>query len=249
MNGIRHESNGVVWFRDGDADDTLVLVHGVNDQAATWSAVSLQLASDYKVIAIDLPGHGESQPQTGPLPMRSMIDALAMVIDHESPEKPVTLVGNSMGGWVSILYTSEHPERVSRLVLEDTSGMAWDLSHVPLFPKDRTEAMRLLRMVHGPDAPIADSVLDLVLAAKDLPQKRVLDAGILEWIVDTRLSKLTMPVTLIWGANDGLLSLEYAKTLQSRMPNSSLHIIERAAHIPHRQAPAEFLALLREALQ
>ena len=40
-------------------------------------------------------------------------------------------------------------------MLEDASGMAWDLSHVPLFPKNRDEAIKLLRLVHGPDAPIA----------------------------------------------------------------------------------------------
>lgn len=245
----KYSSNGVVWFRGGSGERTLVLVHGVNDQAGSWSAVAPQLKKDYKVIIIDLPGHGESQPKTGPLPMRSLIDALAMVIDRESPGQPVVLAGNSMGGWVSMLYASEHPERVSNLILEDASGMAWDVSHVPLFPKDRTEAIRLLRMVHGPNAAIPEFLVDAVLKAKDLPQKRVLEGGILEWLVDTRLPKLTMPVTLIWGADDGLLPLDYAKTLQSRISNSSLHVIDGAAHIPHRQAPAEFLRLLYGALQ
>ena len=77
----------------------------------------------------------------------------------------------------------------------------------------------------------------------------MLEAGILEWIVDARLPKLTMPVTLIWGANDGLLPVDYAKTLQSRIAGSKLQVIDSAAHIPHRQAPEEFLRLFREATQ
>jgi pimeloyl-ACP methyl ester carboxylesterase len=245
----KHTNNDVVWFTGGRGERTVVLVHGVNDQAGTWSAVTPKLKKDFRLVAIDLPGHGESGPKTGPLPMRSMIDALAAVIDRESPNAPVVLVGNSMGGWVSILYASEHPERVAQLVLEDASGMAWDLRHVPLFPKDRDEALKLLRLVHGPDAKIPDYLIDAVLNAKDMPQKRVLEAGILDWIVDTRLPKLTMPVTLIWGANDGLLPLAYANTLQSRITGSKLHVIDTAAHIPHRQAPDEFLRLLREAMQ
>jgi pimeloyl-ACP methyl ester carboxylesterase len=204
---------------------------------------------DFKVVLIDLPGHGESAPKTGPLPMQSMIDALSAIIDKESSGKPVILAGNSMGGWVSILYAAEHPDRVAHLVLEDSSGMAWDMRHVPLFPKDRAEALKLLRMVHGPNTPIADYLVDAVLQAKDLPQKRVLEAGIIDWIVDARLPKLTMPVTLIWGANDGLLPLDYANTLQSRIAGSTLHVIDSAAHIPHRQAPDEFLRLFREAVQ
>lgn len=245
----RQTANGVVWFTGGKGERTVVLVHGVNDQAGTWSAVTPKLKKDFRLVAIDLPGHGESEPKTGPLPMRSMIDALAAVIDRESPNAPVVLVGNSMGGWVSILYATEHPERVAHLVLEDSSGMAWDLRHVPLFPKDRDEAIKLLRLVHGPDAKIPDYLINAVLQAKDMPQKRVLEAGILEWIVDARLPKLTMPVTLIWGANDGLLPLAYANTLQSRIAGSKLNVIDKAAHIPHRQTPDEFLRLFREAMQ
>jgi len=245
----RHAENGVVWFTGGKGERTVVLVHGVNDQAGTWAAVTPKLKKDFRLVAIDLPGHGESEPKEGPLPMRLMIDALAAVIDRESPNAPVVLVGNSMGGWVSILYATEHPERVAHLILEDSSGMAWDLRHVPLFPKDRDEALKLLRLVHGPDAKIPDFLINAVLNAKDMPQKRVLEAGILEWIVDTRLPKLTMPVTLIWGANDGLLPLAYANTLQSRIAGSKLNVIDKAAHIPHRQTPDEFLRLFREAMQ
>lgn len=246
------KENGVAWLawqgRVGQPAPHLVLVHGVNDQAATWSDIAPTLAEDFNVVAIDLPGHGDSDPKSGPIPMRSMIDALSALIDRESPDAPVILAGNSMGGWVSMLYASEHPERVAHLILEDASGMAWDVRHVPLFPKDRDEALRLLRMVHGPNMPIADWVIDAVLNAKELPQKRVLEAGLFEWIVDTRLPKLTMPVTLIWGAHDGLLPLDYAHALQSRIANAKLHVIDDAAHIPHRQAPGEFLRLLREAV-
>ncbi|HEY4640047.1 MAG TPA: alpha/beta hydrolase [Thermoanaerobaculia bacterium] len=237
--------NGVVSYSGGSGERTIVLVHGVNEQSATWAAVAPQLMRDFRVIAIDLPGHGESAPKTGPLPMRAMIDALSAVIG----DRQVILVGNSMGGWVSMLYAAEHPDRVSQLILEDASGMAWDLRNVPLFPQDREQAIKLLRMVAGPDAPIADETIEFVLHAKDLPQKRVIDAGILDWIVDARLPKLTMPVTLIWGKNDGLLPLAYANTLQSRIAGSKLHVIDHAAHIPHRQAPDEFLRLLREAVR
>jgi pimeloyl-ACP methyl ester carboxylesterase len=242
VNGAR-----VVYFRGGRGDRTLVLVHGVNDQAGSWSAVVPKLIGRFRVVVVDLPGHGESQPLSGPLPMRLMIDGLSAVIETESPDSPVVLVGNSMGGWVSILYAAERPSRVAHLVLEDSSGLAWDLSHVPAFPKDRDEAVKLLRMVHGPDVPIPEYLVDAMLKlAPTLPQARVLEAGILEWLVDGRLQQLTMPVTLIWGAHDGLLSLEYADALRSRIAGSRLHVIDRAAHSPHRQTPVEFTNLLLE---
>ena len=243
------DGNQVVYFVGGKGNRTIVLVHGVNDQAGTWVTVVPALIKDFRVIAIDLPGHGESAPATGPLPMPLMVKALQMVIDRESAEKPVIVVGNSMGGWVSMLYAADHPTRVLHLVLEDASGMSWDMSHVPFFPKNRDEALKLLRLVHGPDAPIADYLVEAVLKdAATMPQARVMQAGIMFAVVDARLGQITMPVTMIWGRHDGLLPIAYAEALQKRLPGSTLHVIDTAAHIPHRQAPAEFTRLLREAL-
>lgn len=240
----------IVYFAGGNGARTLVLVHGVNDQAGSWVSVVSPLMKDFRIVAIDLPGHGDSAPATGPLPMLLMVKAVGAIIDRESPERPVIVVGNSMGGWVSMLYAADHPKRVAHLVLEDASGMAWDVSHVPMFPKSRDEARKLLRMVHGPNTPIADYLVNAVLkGAPTMPQARVLEAGVMFAIVDTRLHELTMPVTLIWGAHDGLLPLVYAETLHTRIAGSTLHVINDAAHIPHRQAPAEFTRLLQEALR
>lgn len=243
------DGNRAVYFAGGNGGRTIVLVHGVNDQAGSWVSVIPALMKDSRVIAIDLPGHGESAPASGPLPMLLLVNALQAAIDHESPETPVVLVGNSMGGWVSMLYAADHPARVSRLVLEDASGMSWDMSHVPLFPRNREEALKLLRLVHGPDTPIADYLVDAMLKdAAKMPQARVLQAGVIFAVVDARLHDITMPVTLIWGTNDGLLPIAYAEALRKHLPGSTLHIIDKAAHIPHRQAPAEFTRLLHEAL-
>lgn len=239
----------IVYFEGGRGARTVVLVHGVNDQAGTWVSVAGPLAKEFRVIAIDLPGHGESGPATGPLPMTLLTDALTAVIDRH-PQPRITLVGNSMGGWVSMLYAADHPSRVEHLVLEDSSGMTWDLSDVPLFPKNREEALRLMRMVYGPEAKIADAMLDsIVRLALTRPQARVLEGGIVGSVVDGRLASLTMPVTLIWGAHDGILPRAYAEALHARIPGATLQIIEAAAHIPHRQAPAEFLRVLRESLR
>lgn len=241
------DGTSIVYFDGGKGPRTFVLVHGVNDQSGTWVSVAAPLAKEARVVILDLPGHGESGPRTGPLPMRLMTEALAAVIDRTSGQQPVTLVGNSMGGWVSMIFAADHSSRVEHLILEDASGMAWDLSGVPLFPKTHEEALRLLKMVHGPEAKIGEPMIEYILrVAGTLPQARVVQAGIINSLVDSRLSSLTMPVTLIWGAHDGLLPLAYAEVLHDRIQGSTLHIIPTAAHIPHRQAPAAFLQIVRE---
>ena len=241
------DGTAIVYFDGGKGPRTFLLVHGVNDQSGTWVSVAAPLAKESRVVILDLPGHGESGPRTGPLPMKLMTDAVAAVMDRTSGAQPVTLVGNSMGGWVGMIFAADNPSRVEHLILEDASGMAWDLSGVPLFPKNRDEALRLLKMVHGPDAKIGEPMIDSILRmAPTLPQARVVQAGIVNSLVDARLSSLTMPVTLIWGAHDGLLPLAYAEVLHDRIKGSTLHVIDEAAHIPHRQAPAAFLKIVRE---
>jgi pimeloyl-ACP methyl ester carboxylesterase len=88
------------------------------------------------VIVPDLPGHGESAPASGPLPISLLLKGLETAIGDAGD---FVLVGNSLGGWLSILYTLGHPERVKHLVLESSGGLSIPLSS-PLFARDRDEA-------------------------------------------------------------------------------------------------------------
>jgi pimeloyl-ACP methyl ester carboxylesterase len=223
---------------------TLVLLHGVNDQAGTWAQVVPLLKSDYRLIIPDLAGHGESEPKTGTITFAEMLKRLHAIVAAEGSGKAI-VAGNSMGGWIAMLYALEHPEKVERLVLEDSSGMAWDLTGVPLSPKNREEADAMMRAVHGPETKTPDDVLDAFLARKNPPMSRIALPDVVSHLVDARLKDLKVPVTLVWGRNDGILSLKYAKALHEKIPGSTLSIIDGAAHIPHRQQPGKFVQCLK----
>jgi pimeloyl-ACP methyl ester carboxylesterase len=240
----RVEHEGSVYFRGGSqGSPVLVLLHGANDQAGTWSAVVPQLVKHYRLIVPDLAGHGESAPSEGPLPLQMILDKVAGIIECEGVEH-ATFTGNSMGGWISMLYALSHPNRVDRLVLEDASGMAWVVT-VPLFSTTREDAILALRAVHGPHAELQEWMIDALLErATASPMLRVAQAGVLQHLLDARLPQLDVPTTLIWGADDGVLPVAYAEALRAKIKGSTLQIIEGAAHIPHRQQPERFLACL-----
>src|SRR5262249_4978985 len=152
--------------------------------------------------------------------------------------------GNSMGGWVAMLYTLEHPECVDRLVLEDASGMAWIIT-APLAPQNREQAIATLHAVNGPKADTPDWIIDYLIKPPVVPpMARVSQSGVLAHLVDNRLAEIKVPTTLIWGRDDGLLPVAYAEVLQKKIAGSKLQIIEGAAHIPHRQQPEKFLECL-----
>jgi pimeloyl-ACP methyl ester carboxylesterase len=221
---------------------TIVLVHGANDQAGTWFTVAPALARQYRVIIPDLAGHGESAPKTGPLPISLLIERLEAVIDDAVGTDTITLVGNSLGGWLVMLYALKHPQRVERLVLESSGGLARPLA-VPIVAHTREEAAVILRAVHGPLYEPPEWVIDALLQrAQGSPMLRLTEH--LEHNIEPRLGELTTPATLIWGEHDGVLPLSYAEALRVAIPGAKLEVIEGAAHIPHMQQPERFLQCL-----
>ena len=235
---VREEIGGTVYWECG-AGKTMVMIHGANDHAGTWCAVAPALAHTHRVIVPDLPGHGESAPADGPIPISRVIEGLEAVIGDA---QDVTLVGNSFGGWMALLYALQHPSRVARLFLEDSGGLSRPLA-VPLVAHTREEAIPILRAVHGPNHQPQDWVIDaLIQRAHGSPMLRLTELA--EHDIEARLGEIHTPTTLIWGADDGVLPLSYAHALQQAIPHATLQIIEGAAHIPHLQQPERFLQCL-----
>lgn len=234
---VRHEKDGLVWWEAGSGEP-LVMLHGVNDQAGTWSGIAAPLAQSHRVILPDLPGHGESEPSSGPLPVSLFVDRVSGIM----PREPFLLHGNSLGGWVAMLYTLRHPEFVRTLVLESSGGLNRPFASA-VYAHTREEAIEILRAVHGPSYVAQDWVIDAMLErAHDSQMLRVTE--IEEHYVDGKLRDIDIPVHLIWGADDGVVPLSYAEALQSEFTGAQLHVIEGAAHIPHIQQPGRFLACL-----
>lgn len=237
---VRHEDGGTVWWEGGAAGGSpVVLVHGVNDQAGSWFTVAPALARAHRVIIPDLAGHGESSPKEGPLPMALLVERLETAIGRE---REITLVGNSLGGWISMLYALKHPTQVRHLVLEASGGLDRPFS-TPVVATNRDEALAISRAVHGPSFRPPEWAIDTLLArASSSPLLRI--TGSESSHVDGRLSEISMPATIVWGADDGVLPLDYAVALRDGLPNATLHVIEGAAHIPHMQKPERFLECL-----
>ncbi len=138
VDGLRQVS-GLAW---GEGEPELVLVHGGAQNAHTFDTVALALGRP--LLALDLPGHGHSDPGThGPSSVRSHARDLAAALD-QLLEGPVPLVGMSLGGLTSLVIAHERPDLVSELVLVDiTPGVNAD------------KARHITNFVNGP-ATFAD---------------------------------------------------------------------------------------------
>ncbi len=226
------------YFEGGRGRTTVVLIHGSGRQAGDWQAVARALGRRATLLVPDLPGHGESGPATGPLPVGDLVQGLEALLDARRPGAKVTLVGNSLGGWVALLYASRHPERVERVVGISSSGIYAPLK-VPLMPKTRAEAATLAAAIRGSHAPQAtEAELDaLVARAAAGPLPRLVAGLRAEDFLDARAAQIAVPVDLLWGEDDGVLPPEYGRRLASLLPRARFRLLSACGHMPQVYCP------------
>ncbi|WP_045316705.1 alpha/beta fold hydrolase [Lentzea aerocolonigenes] len=110
----------VHWVDFGGPDDgpKMVLVHGLGGSHLNWALLAPLLAQKARVVAVDLAGHGLTNPEGRKTTVQANAGLLGRFIE-EIVQEPVVLVGNSMGGMISLFHTAYHPELVRGLVLVD----------------------------------------------------------------------------------------------------------------------------------
>jgi pimeloyl-ACP methyl ester carboxylesterase len=247
----------LVWWEKGTGP-ALVLIHGVNDQAGTWFQVAPALAQDQqarRVLLVDLPGHGESGPAEGPLPMTTVIEGFeTWLAAHALVEgaAPPTLVGNSMGAWVALAAAHRHPEWVGRVVAVNGGPLRPDTGGLSPLPADREAARKLMAALRDPDSPPTPDVVldDLVRRAPTSRWSRMFAANddLESWLLEGRLGEIETPVDLLWGEADRYLGADFVPRLLSGLPRARITPVPRCGHLPQAECPERFRELLEAVL-
>lgn len=236
---------GALRYFEGGKGKTAVLLHGSGSQAGDWNGVVPALLKRHRLLVLDLPGHGESGPAEGTLPVGDLADSLGALLEARSAGRPAVLIGNSLGGWVSLLYALRHPERVERVIGISSSGI-FAVLKVPLSPKDREEARRLVAAIRGPHlaAPSDEELDELMRRIASGPAPRLFAGLRAEDFLDTQAGKIQVPVELVWGEEDGVLPIDYGRRLASLLPRARLHPLPRCGHMPQVHCPRSLARLL-----
>ena len=129
MSQLQHltlHGDAVAYRMEGEGE-TLLLVHGMAGSSATWRAVFPQLAQRYRVLAPDLPGHGDSAKPRGDYSLGAFAAWLRDLLNELGIER-VTVIGQSLGGGVAMQFSYQHPELCDRLVLIGSGGLGPDVN-------------------------------------------------------------------------------------------------------------------------
>jgi len=250
--------------------DPIVCIPGLGGTKASFLPTVAALAEDYRVIALDLPGFGDSDkpiaaPYDAPYFARSVIGLLDALEIERAP-----MIGNSMGGRVAIELGLCAHERTDKLVLL-SPALAWLrerrwkwLLQLPLpklgliQPTPRAVAEGIVRRVvpGGADGWAASGV-DEFLRAYLTPRGRAafyaaasniyLDEPHGEDGLWTRMRELSPESMFVWGRHDGLVPISFMKHVERTLP-AARHIELNCGHVPQVEAPRETHAAIRKFL-
>jgi pimeloyl-ACP methyl ester carboxylesterase len=226
----------------------LLFLHGVGNLGSAWFEVAPAFVGKYRVVVPDLPGHGESAPATGDLPMASIVAGAERLLLEVTGERPAIVVGNSMGAWIATLLALKHPEQVERIVLVNGGALPGDPGSPSLLPQNRQQAAQLMALLRDPAAPpLPDWLLDdLVRRAPTGPTARLTRdlPGLIANLLVGRLGEVKTPADLLWGASDQLMTVAYAERMLAQLPVARLTLLEHCGHIPQLECAPAFVAAL-----
>lgn len=246
--GIREETinlDGVAmrYYCGGRRGTPIVLIHGLGNSAEVWAGVMPLLSRERLVYALDLPGFGKTPLAPEGTNIATHVLYLTRFLDALGYPR-VTLVGNSLGGWIATRFAIEHPERVERLYLLNSAGLRREPMHLP-GGDDRQMARQNLEHTWGFSLPIPGFILDAVVRNSQTPAF----AGFLRTYdpreeLDDVLDRVQTPTTIIWGEQDRLLPIACARDLHAGISGSELVVLPRVGHLPHVQAPMQVARLV-----
>jgi len=232
VNGIK------VYYEVYGEGKPIVLLHGAfMNIEANWGQLIPELSKTRKVISIDFQGHGRTPYSDRKLDLANLAGDVAGVIDYLKVDN-ADIVGYSMGGSVAYQFTINYPNRVNKLVIISSTykSSGWLPQVTNAFKTFKPEFFANSPLHTAYDAVAPDKTkwpnfIDQMLAFLKEP----FDMG------DANIAKITSPVLIISGDNDGLDKVELAKTYQllgggvsadmAPMPKSHLAIVPSQSHV------------------
>jgi pimeloyl-ACP methyl ester carboxylesterase len=219
----------------------IVLIHGLGSRGEDWSGMIPSLAdAGFHVYAPDLLGYGRSSKPNVDYSIRLeekiIVDFMKAVhIDRAE------VGGWSMGGWIALKLTVDHPELVSRLAVYDSAGIYFPPTFdATLFtPTDSVGVARLTSMLTPHPKPLpafaANAAIRRLQANAWVIERSVesMEAG--KDLLDFRLGQIKRPTLIVWGSDDRLIPPSVGEAMHRQIAGSSLLIVDGCGHL----APSE----------
>ncbi len=239
----------------------LLLIHGLGASVITWRDNIEPLSRSFRVYAIDLPGHGDTDKPDLDYKMETITKFVLQFMEVMGLDK-VYYIGNSAGGAVGLQMAVDHPEKLHKLVLVDCAGLGRDISfYVRLVTLPFIGSLLESSRVGGPQfmlynvfydkSFVSDGLLQELYRSRQMPGAkeavvRSVKNGMSlfglrkKFLYLDKLKDLDVPLMVAWGAQDQIFPVAHAYVAAKAAPNIALKVFDQCGHWPHMEKADEF---------
>lgn len=260
-----------VVYVDEGSGEVLLLLHGMAGSSQTWRSVIKPLSRRFRVIAPDLPGHGESTKPRSDYSLGAFAVLLRDLLDELGVTR-ATIIGHSLGGGVAMQFLYQHPDYAQRLILIGSGGLGPDVGLtlrllsapgaeliMPIIAPRQvlTAGDRVWSWLRkaGIEAPRGEEIWRSYSTFSDAPTRQAF-LRTLRSVVDYRgqavsaLNRLNtrteLPIMAIWGEKDAIIPVKHAYAAQQARPDIRLEVLAGVGHFPQVERPAEVVELIED---
>lgn len=215
-----------IFLRKAGEGPPVLLLHGGACDSADWVETMVPLSGSYTFYAPDLVGYGQSDRNRDGYYLSDFTDSTKGLIEALGLDSPLVIVGHSLGGRVALDIALNHPDKVRKLALIDTTGF----SRLARWGSFLGTMAYLIRRLLGRTQPY--------------PRFMMENGAVPDWVCLDRLPELKMPTLILWNRRDPYYTVKGALRAKELMPQAQLEIMPRYGHAPHRTERDSFNKLL-----
>ncbi len=239
-----HEEQGFQYIDEGKGE-TLLLLHGLFGALGNFEHLIAHFSKSHRVVVPMLPITTMSPREVS---LEALVNWVEKFVNLKNLEN-INVLGNSLGGHITLLYVLKHPERIKTMSLTGSSGL-FENAFGTTFPQRNNYEFIRDRVAFTFYDPITatkelvDEVFDTVNNnIKGLCIVKVAKSAINHNLSD-RLHEFSCPTLLIWGNQDNITPPFVGEDFHKGIANSELHFLDKCGHAPMMERPQEFTALL-----
>jgi len=241
------KEEGEYKYIDEGQGETLLLLHGLFGALSNWAGVINHFKTNYRVIIPLMPIHDMPIKEAGCEGLTEFIEGF---INFKGLDN-FSLIGNSLGGHVALIYALRHPEKIQRLILTGSSGL-FENSMGGSYPKRGNYEYikeRVEYTFYDPKTASKELVDEVFEITNSIPKVMRIIA-IAKSAQRNNMAKdivhIEAPTLLIWGLNDTITPPEVGHEFNQLIPGSTLKFIDKCCHAPMMERPVEFNEILTE---
>jgi 2-hydroxymuconate-semialdehyde hydrolase len=255
------------------AHPPLLLLHGIGRSLEDWDPQHDRLSGDHRVISVDLPGFGLSEPMPGRVTLAGLADGVTATVDALGEQRPLHVMGNSLGGAVALRMLATAPGRIATLTLVNSAGFGKEVTLAlrvlavpglgrPLLRRiDARSAYRIERSLFHDRAHVTPERVEFAVRVAARPEnarvylETARELGTFRGVRapwrETLLGQVAAhpkPTLIVWGERDLILPATHLAAARAAFPHAKTHLFADTGHMPQIERADGFADLARQFL-